>query len=172
MKLRTMTFAAVAILLLPISQAFGQRAPASFDFNAASISGAPTGAASMTGGGVYNASTGFLKAGGSFRCLADIDQGPLSGLRAGEGVRWEAAQLLPSSGFKCSGDVGEPLKTAVTDDNTVVMMVRFFRQGDGDAASFSAKVFVSAGDESSDLPGSQTVWIQGVGCGDAPASVR
>lgn len=172
MKLRILILAAIAALALPIAPARSQHTGHSFDFSASSINGAPSGDASMTGGGEYNPSTGFIRAGGSFRCSSDIDQGPLSGCRAGEGVRWEAAQLLPSSGFKCSGAAAEPLKTAVTDDNTVVMLVRFYRQGDGNSASFTAKVFASSGDEASDLPGNQTVWIQGVGCGDALVRVR
>ncbi len=87
-------------------------------------------------------------------------------MRAGDGVRWEAAEILPSSGFKCGGVAGEPLKTAVTDDDTIVMQARFYRQGDGANASFTAKVFVSAVDENPDQPGAQNVWIQGVGCAE------
>ncbi|MGE5177858.1 MAG: hypothetical protein ACM3PF_02055, partial [Bacteroidota bacterium] len=59
-----------------------------------------------------------------------------------------------------------------TDDDTVVMKVRFFRQGDGATPSFTANAFVSAGDENPDQPGVQNVWIQGVGCDTAMANVR
>ncbi len=161
---------AMALALLPMSSAFGEEARQSFGFNAASISGFPTGAAFLTGGGAYNSNTGFLKAGGAFRCLADINQLNLAGCKAGQGVRWDTVQLLPSTTFKCTGAAGETLKTAVTDDNTVVMLADFYRQGDGNDESFTAKMFVSAVDEAPELPGIQNVWIQGVGCGDAIAN--
>jgi len=169
----TMTLLAIALLLLSTSSALGAEARQSFGFNAASISGFPTGAAFLTGGGAYDPQTGFLKTGGAFRCLADINQGPLSGCKAGEGIRWDAADtapLLPSFQFKGTGAAGEALKTAVTDDNTVVMIADFYRQGDGNDESFTAKMFVSAVDEAPDLPGIQNVWIQGVGCGEAIAN--
>ena len=76
-------------------------------------------------------------------------------------------ELLPSFQFKCTGAVSEPLKTAVTDGNTVVLVADFYRQGDGNEESFTARMFVSAVDEAPDLTGIQNVWIQGVGCGDA-----
>ena len=166
----TLWVTALVLALLSVSSAFGQEAKQSFGFNAASISGFPTGAAFLTGGGAYDPETGFLKTGGGFRCLADINQGPLSGCKAGEGIRWDAADvapLLPSFQFKCTGAAGEALKTAVTDGNTVVMIADFYRQGDGVDESFTAKMFVSAVDEAPDLPGIQNVWIQGVGCGNA-----
>jgi len=172
MKKITMSllFTALALALLPSWSAFGKEARQSFGFNAASIKGFRTGEAFLTGGGAYDPETGFLKTGGGFRCLADINQGPLTGCKAGEGIRWDAADvapLLPSFQFKCTGAVGEPLKTAVTDGNTVVMIADFYRQGDGVDESFTAKMFVSAVDEAPDLPGIQNVWIQGVGCGEA-----
>lgn len=165
------TLSAAALLLLPVSNVHSQGGNRSFSFGAVSIGG-PTGEVSMTGGGSYDPATGFLSGGGGFRCLANVNGGPLSGLKAGEGVRWHVAQLLASTGFKCSGDAGEGAKTAATDDDTVVMMVEFFRQGDGASPSFTAKVFVSAVDEAPDLPGVQNVWIQAVGCGDANTHVR
>ena len=175
MKKITMTLLllAIALPLLPTSSAHGEQARQSFGFNAARISGFRTGAARMTGGGAYDPQTGFLKTGGGFRCLADINQGPLAGCKAGEGIRWDAADtapLLPSFQFKCTGAAGEAFKTAVTDDNTVVMIADFYRQGDGNDESFTAKMFVSAEDEAPDLPGIQNVWIQGLGCGDAIAN--
>src|SRR5512143_1883192 len=163
----------IALPLLPSSVALAEPARQSFGFNAASIKGFPSGAAFLTGGGAYDPKTGFLKTGGAFRCLADINQGPLAGCKAGEGVRWDAADvadtgpLLPSFQFKCTGAASEALKTAVTDDNTVVMIADFYRQGDGNDESFTARMFVSAVDEAPDLPGIQNAWIQGVGCGDA-----
>lgn len=123
------------------------------------------GSVSLTGGGVFNRESGFVKGGGGFRALQDINAGPLAGLKAGEGVRWSAEQILVSSGFKCSAS--DPLKTAVTDDNTLVVQVSFYRAGDGTNASFTAKMFVSAEDENPDEVGVQNIWIQGVGCDTA-----
>jgi hypothetical protein len=172
MKQRTMTLLAIALPLLPMSSALSdavhREAQHSFGFNAENISGFPTGAAFLTGGGAYNLGTGFLKSGGGFRCLEDINQGPLNGCKAGEGIRWDAVALLPSTTFTCTGT--DAVKTAVTDDNTVVMVADFYRQGDGIDESFTAKMFVSAVDEAGDLDGTQNVWIQGVGCGDAIAN--
>ena len=170
MKKIAMTLLAMALVLVPMASALGQEAKQSFGFNAMSIKGFPTGEAFLTGGGAYDPEIGFLKTGGGFRCLADINQGPLAGCKAGEGIRWDAADvapLLPSFQFKCTGAAGEALKTAVTDGNTVVMIADFYRQGDGVDESFTAKMFVSAVDEAPDLPGIQNVWIQGVGCGNA-----
>ena len=157
---------AVAALLAPLSSARSQGTH-SFNLHAESIGGS----ISMTGGGTFDPTSGLLNGGGGFRATRDIVAGPLAGLRAGDGVRWEAAELLRSSGFKC-GAPGELLKTATTDDDTVVMKVRFFRQGDGATPSFTANVFVSAADENPDQPGVQNVWIQGVGCDTAMANVR
>ncbi len=105
--------------------------------------------------------------------MADINQGPLAGCKAGEGIRWDAADLaplLPLFQFKCTGAKGEVLKTVVTDGNTVVMIADFYRQGDGNDESFTARMSVSAVDEAPDLPGIQNVWRQGVGCGKAIAN--
>lgn len=167
-----MTLLVIAFPLLPMSSALSQENTRhiGFGFNATSISGFPTGEAFLTGGGSYVPGTGFLKTGGGFRCLADINQGPLSGCKAGEGVRWDAVAFQPSVEFKCTGAMGEAQKTAVTDNNTIVMIADFYRQGDGIDESFTAKMFVSAVDEAPDLPGIQNVWIQGVGCGDAIAN--
>jgi hypothetical protein len=78
--------------------------------------------------------------------------------------------LQPSTTFKCTIAASEVLKTVVTDNDTVVMIADFYRQGDGIEESFTAKMFVSKVDEAPDLPGIQNVWIQGVGCGDAIAN--
>ncbi|MGE5177977.1 MAG: hypothetical protein ACM3PF_02665, partial [Bacteroidota bacterium] len=146
MKTVTAVLAAAA-LLAPISSARSQGIH-SFTLQAESIGGS----VSMSGGGTFDPASGSLHGGGGFRVTRDIVAGPLAGLRAGDGVRWEAAELLRSSGFKCGGIPGEPLKTATTDDDTVVMKVRFFRQGDGATPSFTANAFVSAGDENPDQP--------------------
>jgi len=177
MKKITMTLLAAALMLLPIPRTLSQgKANQSFGFNAGSIKGFPTGEAFLTGGGAYDPATGFVKSAGGFRCLQDVLQGPLSvsinpgdpgSCLTGQGVRWDTVQLLPSFQFKCTGAVGEPLKTAVTDGNTVVLVADFYQQGDGNEESFTARMFVSAVDEAPELPGVQNVWIQGVGCGDA-----
>ena len=176
MKKIMMTLLA-AFMLLPMPLTLSQeKANQAFGFNAASIKGFPTGEAFLTGGGAYNPATGFVNSAGGFRCLQDVLQGPLSvsinsddpgACLAGQGVRWDTVELLPSFQFKCTGAAGEPLKTAVTDDNTVVIVADFYRQGNGNEESFTARMFVSAVDEDRDRPGIQNVWIQGVGCGDA-----
>ena len=63
----------------------------------------------------------------------------------------------PSFQFKCTGAVSEPLKTAVTDGNTVVLVADFYRQGNGNEKLFTARMFVSAVDEALYLPGVQNV---------------
>lgn len=175
MRRITMSLLTLLFALIPLASAHGQVAQQSFAFNAKNISGFPTGAAFLTGGGSYNLEREFLKTGGGFRCLEDIDQGPLAGCRAGEGIRWDAkegdTQLLESFQFKCTGAATEARKTVETDDNTVVMLADFYRQGDGVDESFTAHMFVSAEDEAPDLPGVQNVWIEGVGCGTATVNV-
>ena len=171
MRKITMTLLTLLLGLLPMVSVHGQVAQQSFAFNAKLISGFPTGAAFLTGGGSYNLEREFLKTGGGFRCLEDVNQGRLAGCRAGEGIRWDAkegdTQLLESFNFKCTGAATEQLKTVETDDNTVVMFADFYRQGDGVDESFTAHMFVSSTDEAPDLPGIQNVWIEGVGCGTA-----
>jgi hypothetical protein len=166
-----LTIFTLVLALIPLTGVQGREAQQSFSFNAKRISGFPTGAAFLTGGGSYSLERAFLKTGGGFRCLEDIDQGPLAGCQAGEGIRWDAkegdSQLLDSFNFKCTGSATEALKTVETDDDTVVMLADFYRQGDGVDESFTAHMFVSAVDEAPDLPGIQNVWIEGVGCGTA-----
>jgi len=130
MKKIMMTLLAIALPLLPMSSALGAEAIQAFGFNAASIRGFPTGEARLTGGGAYDPKTGFVQSAGGFRCLEDINQGPLKGCKAGEGVRWDTVELLPFFSFKCTGAATEALKKAVTDDNTVVLLADFYRQGD------------------------------------------
>jgi len=62
------------------------------------------------------------------------------------------------------------LKTATTNANTVVLAADFYRQGDGNEESFTAKMVVSDNDIAPDIDGVQTVWIQGVGCGTGNAN--
>ena len=141
-----------------------------FGFNAREISGFPTGSATLTGGGAYNPVSGFVHSAGGFRCTGDVHQGPLAGCFAGEGVRWDTVNLLRSTTFKCTGAAAEPLKTATTDENTVVLLADFYRAGDGNDESFTAQMIVSADDIAPDIAGIQNVWIQGVGCASAIAN--
>jgi len=80
-------------------------------------------------------------------------------------VRWDTVQLLASAPFKCS--VPDAVKTAVTNDRTVVLIADFYRAGDGNDESFTGQMIVSEDDLAPLIPGEQHLWIQGVGCGDA-----
>jgi hypothetical protein len=79
-------------------------------------------------------------------------------------VRWDTAQLLASTTFKCTGS--DALKSATTDEHTGVLLAHFYRAGDGDDESFTAQIVVSDGDLSPE-PGAQNLWVQGAGCGTA-----
>lgn len=166
-----LAFAAVLLLATPALAAGGNHG---FGFNG-SASGFPTGAVTLTGGGAYNPGTSFVHSGGGFRCTADVLQGPLSmsinpndpgPCLAGQGVRWDTAELLSNTQFKCAP--AEPTTTlATTDAHTVVLQADFYRAGNGDDESFHAQMIVS----DHDLPGHPGVnlWVQGVGCGTAIA---
>jgi len=167
MKMKSMALvpavlAAAVVVIGPPAWAAGGHT--GFGFNARGISGFPTGAATLTGGGSYDPGTGFVKSAGGFRCTSDVRQGPLTGCLKGQGVRWDTVELLASTTFKCTGATTEPLKTAVTDKNTVVLLADFYRAGDGNDESFTAQMIVSADDLAPDIAGIQNVWIQGVGC--------
>jgi hypothetical protein len=163
--------AAAALSLGIGASAAGAAGPdVDFGFNARAIQGAPTGVVRMTGGGSFDASTGAIEAGGGFRCTSSVNQGPLTGCLAGEGVRWRAAQLLPSTPFKCTGATSEALKTGTTDQDTVALRADFFRAGDGNNRSFTANVIVSATDIAPDIAGVQNAWIQNVGCATSIAN--
>jgi hypothetical protein len=143
-----------------------------FGFNG-TLSGAPTGVVVLTGGGSFDATTASnvvptgtrASAGGHFRCVDTVAQGPLNGCAAGEGVRWDTVQLLASTNFRCTG--ADAVKSGVTGPGRVVLLADFYRAGDGNEKSFRAPMIVSDHDLAPDLAGEQTVWIQGVGCGDA-----
>jgi hypothetical protein len=149
---------------------------AAFGFNG-TASGFPTGAVRLTGGGAYDPATAsnttgaitFAHTSGGFDCTATIAQGPLRGCAAGEGVRWDTVQLLASTMFKCTGAATEAAKPAVTGAHTAVLLADFYRAGDGIDESFTAQMIVSDVDIAPDIPGLQTLWVQGVGCGDANA---
>jgi hypothetical protein len=108
--------------------------------------------------------------GGHFRCTESVLQAQLNGCLAAQGIRWDTAGLLASTTLKCTGAASEPLKTATTGDTTVVLAADFYRQGDGNEESFTAKMVVSENDLAPDIAGVQTVWIQGVGCGTGIAN--
>ena len=179
-KIRNVVCNALTALCL-LSASFLITAPAlaqstqsndAFGFNSASISGFPTGAAKLTGGGAFNLATGFVKSAGGFQCSEDVNQGPLTGCQAGQGIRWDTATLLASTTFKCTGAASEPLKTANTSaastaPDTVVLLADFYRAGDGNEESFTGKVIVSTRDLDPETPGVQNVWIEKVGCGTA-----
>jgi hypothetical protein len=109
---------AAAVLLIAAAASAGG-GNIGFGFNARGISGFPTGAARLTGGGAYNPTSGFVHSAGGFRCTSDVGQGPLKGCLAGEGVRWDTVDLRTSTTFKCTGAAAEQEPAAVTDENTV-----------------------------------------------------
>ena len=169
MKILALVPAMLAAAVLIAATASAAPGNVGFGFNARDLSGFPTGSATLTGGGAFNPGTGFAKSAGGFRCTGDVRQGPLTGCLAGQGVRWDTAGLLASTTFKCTGAAAEPLKTATTDQDTVVLLADFYRAGDGNDESFTAQMIVSAGDIAPDIAGIQNVWIQGVGCAPAIA---
>src|SRR5262245_57753401 len=118
MKSQALLGIATAAMLLAAPQAQSQPGARAIHFTAASIQGAPTGEVALAGRGTYDPASGVVRLAGTFRVLADVAQGPLSGAHAGDGVRWRAVELLASSGFKCSGDPGEPAKQVTSDDRT------------------------------------------------------
>jgi hypothetical protein len=160
----------VAAVVVTATTAFAAGGNVGFGFNARTVSGFPTGSATLTGGGSYNPVSGFVKSAGGFRCTGNIGQGPLKGCLAGEGVRWDTVNLLRSTTFKCTGSAAEPLKSATTGEETAVIQADFYRAGDGNVESFTAQMIVSAGDIAPDIDGIQNVWIQGVGCASAIAN--
>ncbi len=156
-----------------LSQASSRGGRQAFGFNG-TASGFPKGEVFLTGGGAYDPATAsnvvptdttFAHSGGGFRCTDGVAQGPLSGCATGEGVRWDTAQLLASTSFKCS--LADPLKPAATSDTTVVLLADFYRAGNGNDESFTAQIIVSKGDLADNIPGVQNLWIQGVGCATA-----
>jgi hypothetical protein len=162
--LATLAFVA---LVVGASPAQASSSHAGFGFNASSIAGFPTGEARLTGGGVFDGPTGFVHSGGGFRCTADVNQGPLTGCLAGEGVRWDTANILQGTTFKCTGAATESLKTANVANDIAVLAADFYRAGDGIDESFNANMIVASFDIAPDVDGIQNVWVQGVGCASA-----
>jgi hypothetical protein len=161
--------------LLLASPLVAQPAQQGFGFNG-TVSGFPTGEVFVSGGGAYDIATQFVNSAGGFSCLEDVLQGPLSvsinpddpgPCLEGQGVRWDTAELLASTMFKCTGTATELLKTAKTSNTMVVLQADFYRAGDANDESFTAQMIVSATDIAPDIPGVQNLWVQGVGCGTA-----
>lgn len=131
------------------------------------------GVVTLTGGGAFNPATASnivptdtrAFAGGGFNCTQKVNGGPLANCAAGEGVRWDAVQLLASTTFRCSG--ADIVRPASTSNRTAILIADFYRAGDGNEESFTAQMIVSEDDIALDLPGVQNLWIQGVGCGAA-----
>lgn len=152
----------------------GPRRLISVAFNG-EASGFPTGVVRLTGGGAFDPATAGSTSpdvrvpnlGGGFSCVAPVDQPPLKGCAKDEGVRWDTAKLLETSGFKCTGKTEELLKHGFTSDTAVVLSADFYRAGDGIDESFTANMIVSTYDLDPDIDGFQNLWIQGVGCGTA-----
>ena len=155
---------AVVLVSSPVSAARGGNT--GVGFTAPDISGG-SGAVFLTGGGAFNATSGFGHLGGGFECTSTVSAGPLAGCMAGQGVRWDTASLLRSTPFKCTASDPAGLKTAATTTDTVALRADFYRAGDGNNESFTANMIVSDTDIAPDVPGVQNAWVQGVGCGSA-----
>ena len=166
--------AAVLVLVVPANAASSL---VGVGFNAPSIAGfQPGGKVFLSGGGAYDPATAsnddpesaFVHSSGGFRCLEEVQQGPLQGCLGGQGIRWDTDGLLQSTRFKCTGAATEAGKTAVTDEHTAVLKSDFYRAGDGNDASFKGvQVIVSDHDLAPAIDGLQNIWIQQVGCGTA-----
>jgi hypothetical protein len=138
-----------------------------------SVSGFPSGVVRLTGGGSFDPlgasnivpTVTPVASGGGFDCTIAVNQGPLRGCETGQGVRWDTAQLLASTNFKCTG--ADAAKPAATGSHTMVLLADFYRAGDGNDESFTAQMIVSDGDLAPEIPGVQNLWVQGVGCGTA-----
>jgi hypothetical protein len=143
-----------------------------FGFNG-SVKGFPTGEVRLTGGGSFDPTTASntvptptsVASAGGFDCTLAIGQGPLTGCLKDQGVRWDTAQLLASTSFKCTAT--DPLKAATTDAHTAVLLADFYRAGDGNIESFTAQMIVTDRDLAPNITGVQNLWVQGVGCGTA-----
>jgi hypothetical protein len=163
--------AAVSLMaVLGASSAAAAGSTVGFGFGPSVISGfSNAGSVVLNGGGAFNLNptAGSAHAGGGFSCTNDVGAGLLTGCLAGEGVRWDTAELLPNTTFKCTGTASEQLKSASTGADTVVLQADFYRAGDANDESFSARMIVSTTDIANDIPGVQNVWVQSVGCGSA-----
>ena len=162
--------AVLLIVALASSTAIAAGSTVGFGFNAPDTSGfANAGSVAITGGGAFNLNpaAGSVHAGGGFSCTTDVGAGLLTGCLRGEGVRWDSEELMPNTTFKCTGAASEQLKSASTAADTVVLTADFYRAGDANDESFTARMIVSTRDIADDIAGFQNAWIQSVGCGTA-----
>jgi hypothetical protein len=164
---RLAALVALAALALAVAAPARASAPVGFSFHASNITGISTGSAFLTGGGTFDPAGATVHAGGGFRCTNAIAGAPFAGCLAGQGVRWDTSEVLPSTLFKCTA--AETPRAISTDAQTVVLAADFYRAGDGNDESFNAQMIVSASDLDAAIPGDQHVWIQGIGCGLAGA---
>ena len=165
-----MMLLSIVLPLLPTATVLSEEANQSFSVRAADISGHGGGAISLAGGGAYNLNTEpkFLHAAGSFKCTGTVVDGPLKGCQAGTNGRWHGWQLLTESNFRCVGQAsGEPQDKVFTDDKTVAMQASFYLQGERADQPVTVRMWVSQVDQSDYNVGTQNVWVQGVGCGNA-----
>jgi len=150
-----LTIASVAAILAfaNISTVFAQGRD-SFGFNNGFT---PGGINQFSGGGSYDLSTDTISAGGSFGNANNIIIGGVVVCPAGDGVRWEATDLLPSFTFGFG--------TVSTDDDTVVFRAGLYCKGGGDVAFVQRAVIVSESgtDINPTIPGNQNFWVQGLG---------
>ncbi len=175
-SLRMLSFVLLlgVILTTPSVHAQGRHG---FGFIAKDVSGI-NGKVTITGGGSFLLPE-FVHSAGVFKCVEPVTAGPFAtdlntegrldkepGCQAGEGVRWDTVELLPSFAFKCFG--ADTPHTASTGDKTVVMKADFYEASNGNDESFAdVPMIVSQLDLRADLDGTQNVWIAGVGCGSA-----
>ena len=157
--------AGVLMVTLGSSAAFAASPNTGFGFNARAIAGGGTGAVDLTGGGAFNATTGFVHSGGGFSCTTTVSQGPLAGCLTGQGVRWDTASSPSRHHVQVHGERSAPAR----DHSNRHRRARadFYRAGDGNDESFNANMIVTTHDLDRDLPGIQNVWVQGVGCATA-----
>jgi len=158
----------------PGATAFAEQHRVGFSLNG-TVSGFPKGVVFLSGGGAFDRTSHDVHAGGGFSCVEPVLQGPLSTsinpddpgpCLKDQGVRWDTAELLDSTMFKCTAAaIPEP---ATTSDHEVVLQADFYRAGDGNEESFTAMMIVADHDISPNFPG-VNIWVQGVGCGTAKA---
>ncbi len=145
---------------IAVEASFNAGGRAAFGFNG-TASGFPTGAVRLTGGGSYDPRTASntcrpkprLVSSGGFDCTDRSPRGPLTGCQKGEGVRWDTAQLLASTTFKCTG--ADAPKVATTSAHTAVLLADFYRAGDGIDESFTAQMIVSDSDLAPEIAGTR-----------------
>ena len=89
----------------------------------------------------------------------------MEGARASKIATTTCVRVLASAPFKCTAT--DAVKTAVTGAGRAVLQADFYRAGDGNDESFRAQMIVSDTDLAPEIPGTQTLWVQGVGCGVA-----